>query len=322
MFKKSFTVVVALLLFFNVSTLVSANNDLNIGQREARINELYEERAKLRLQEKTDFEKIQSVNSELESLGVKFMSDEEVKNKFVLQKGMSISPYVSVPTMDNVVWSTWRGVSSKNGKSYEVQHLIAEPNSKNSNLKTTGVVIHHSSVDWKAGALTVVKTLALEGASRVSGADLLISFFDTAASFIKDVNFGRETKVEDISASYTYAQMTVIEFMYVKKVGESDDKQALTFIASKVNGDILTGVPGFVYRSSNGAAVRAKVEGKNYYFSNRPSGYGLSNKGVEAYVNPYAQRRAVITQVELTGLENKTIKVIYPLSPTHPGQIY
>lgn len=112
---------------------------------EKRINQIYEKRSRVLAEQKAGYlEEIERLGNELESLGVKFLSPLEVQRKMETSAKTSnvITPNVIIPPNDrNIIWSSYRSNWVKNGVTYEVQHLTAEPNGLSSALFDTGGIV-------------------------------------------------------------------------------------------------------------------------------------------------------------------------------------
>jgi hypothetical protein len=95
-----------------------------------------------------------------------------IKNKLIRLK-----PQVAVPSADNVSWSTYRSQVTKDGKTYDVQRLVAQPNTKNSNLKATGNRAIRSTYYWKAGGMNALKALAMGAAGEIPGSSIGLTVY-------------------------------------------------------------------------------------------------------------------------------------------------
>jgi len=294
---------------------------------EDQINQIYEERAQVLAEQKEGYlEEFARLGKELESLGVEFLSSQQVKQKMEMTSRNSngVVPYVDIPpNKKNIIWSSFRNKFVKNGVTYEVQHLTAEPNGSSSSLMETGGIVLQNSNSLGTAAQNFITTIVKEGASKLGApVDITLKVYDAVKNFISDANFGRTTEVTDIKVNYTYSWWENVDFMYVKKENESDDKQSLTFISTSVYGAINWTIPNMTYKS-NGAL-------KNVTFSNDQRSYNYYNTtahrngsfAVNAYLDPYAPRNAYVTTANLLGVGDKTIKSIPVKTPSHPGLLF
>lgn len=151
--------------------------------------------------------------------------------------------------------------------------------------------------------------------------DITLQVYDAVKNFINDANFNRTTEVTDIKVNYTYSWWENVDFMYVKKANESDNKQSLSFISTSVYGRINWTIPNMTYKS-NGAV-------KNVTFSNDQRSYEYYDTtahrngsfAIASYLDPYARRYAYVSTANLLGIGNKTIKSIPVKTPAFPAQL-
>ncbi|MNH83364.1 hypothetical protein D3C73_357590 [compost metagenome] len=126
--RKFFCILMILTLVLSLTPTIFASPVQDI--KETRIQQLYDQRAAVLNEEIVDMNKVDNIDKQLKSLGVEFITSEQVRKQF---HNENMSPNVSLPQQDNVSWSTYRTEIIKDGITYEVQRLIAQPNSKSSN---------------------------------------------------------------------------------------------------------------------------------------------------------------------------------------------
>lgn len=319
------------LMLLNVSGIAAASEDLaatsdiqplNSTGVEEKINELYQERSIVLAQKKEGYlEEYERLGKELESLGVEFLSNEEVVEKMEIAKKSYNGqlPQVIIPPNGKYTWSSVRNKWVKNGVTYEVQHLTAEPNSNASILKGTQARAIQSSINLQAASTNLVGSLVKEGASTIGKpVDVAITVYDAVKNFVNDSNFDRTTIISDITANYTVSWFENIDFMYVKKVGESDDKQFLTFMSSAVAGETTWVLPTFSYKASGAVKSVKNVVGSrsfNYYST---TAHRNGSMAVAALLDPSAPRNAYITYAEIKGAGGKSIGLIPVATPASP----
>ncbi|MGE6575722.1 hypothetical protein [Paenibacillus xylanexedens] len=320
---KKFMLSTLVLLFILGSYGSAYASDLNSSSIEARIDLLYKERASVMAEKKEGYlEKYELLGIKLRALGVEFLTEEQVQEKMrIAEKSGDAGALIDVPSSNTIVWSSFRNRFVKNGTEYEVQHLTAEPNSSQSNLKGTGIVALQTSRSWQAGALGLAKTVAFEGASKISGGvDIALTVYDAVADFVKDVNFGRSTEISDVRANYTWSYTQTVDFMYVKKSGTADSSQNLAFVSTAVSGIYNWTIPSFTYKS-NGAIKQPNLITGQKRFSSTSSGHRNGSLAVAAFLDTFQPRNSYVTRIDLTGVENKTVKTISPLAPMFPSQV-
>ncbi|PXW86015.1 hypothetical protein DES38_1261 [Streptohalobacillus salinus] len=332
MFKKTIQLLIIgfLLIGMSPSVFAATNEDINENSqaKEKKIHKLYDEKSNLLLEEDVDQKAIDKVNKKLEKLGVEFLSYEEVTEKFPKKDIEELMPelsrdsssdigiQVSVPSQYNVDWSTYRSSVYTDGKSYNVQRLVAQPNSYNSNLKASGNTLLRSSYNWSAGSMNAVTTVGKSAAGSIPGASIALTVYDTAKNFVSGIS--RSTIVNDADISYTWAQSTTAVFSYVKLSSQSDNYQNLSYISTKVDVSVGYQYPEFVY---SGGSVKPNIIQGNANTSYVPSGYDSGFNAVDAYQSPYAKSRATVSRIDITGLEYDSVAYIYPVSPQFPAHI-
>ncbi|MNS45447.1 hypothetical protein D3C72_779140 [compost metagenome] len=84
--------------------------------KETRIQQLYDQRAAVLNEEIVDMNKVDNIDKQLKSLGVEFITSEQVRKQF---HNENMSPNVSLPQQDNVSWSTYRTEIIKDGITYD-----------------------------------------------------------------------------------------------------------------------------------------------------------------------------------------------------------
>lgn len=279
-------------------------------------------KAELIAQGMINHEIIDNIDNDLRALGVQFLTQEQVK-RFILNNNKNIlQPLVDVPSQPNVNWSTYTSWVVKDGKTYEVQRLVAESNYLDSNLKSSGYKLLSSTYNWKAGTMNALRSAAFSGAGSIPGAGLVLSVYDAASSFISGIS--RETTITDADISYTWSQVTTAVFSYVKESDQSDQYQVLSYISTMATVAVGWQYPTFTYINSNGnhVTVKPNIIQDQRMITAIPEGYDSGFNAVDAYLSPYAKRRATVDRIEITGIESKNVAYIYPVSPQFPAHIF
>lgn len=277
------------------------------------IDSLLEERAALICLEK--WNEVDSLDQQLESLGVEKLTAAEVDERFGSINGAT--PYVSKPASTNVTWLSSRTNYTYKGVTYEIQTLTAQPNQNNSNLKNSGSRSIASSYKWKVGSMNALSVVGSSLAGEIPGASLALSVYDTISDFVSGIS--KTTEISSAEIVYSYAHITTASFKYVKIKGQSDDYQNLTYISTKGTTAVGYQYPTFTY---SGGSVKPNVIQGNRTITSTPSGYNSNVNAVKAYSDPYAARRSYVGSVKITGLESKSVSSIYPVCPEFPAHIY
>ncbi|NUU58560.1 hypothetical protein HP548_31245 [Paenibacillus taichungensis] len=319
------------LMLMSFSGVVSANSDemtssgiqpLQSSSIDEQINKIYEKRGLVLAQKKEGYlEEYDRLGKELESLGVEFLSPSQVEEKMEIAKKSynGFSPQVIIPANGKYTWSSIRNSWVKNGVTYEVQHLTAESNSNASILKGTQAKVIQSSINLQAASVNLVTSLIKEGATELGKPiDVTITIYDALKSFVNDANFGRTTIIPDITTNYTVSWYQNIDFMYVKKQGDSDNNQELTFMSSAVAGETTWVIPTFNYKVSGATKSVKNVVGSNTYNYYNTVAHRNGSMGVAAYLNPSAARNAYVTYAAIIGVGGKNIGLIPVATPASP----
>jgi len=154
--------------------------------REARIMELFDERLKLFFSKPVDISKLNEIDIELTSLGVDFLTLDEVERQFpdvkaIKEKALKgetaskasvktdANAYVDKPSSNVNSWASYRYSNHYyNGKYYNVQKLVAQPISEDSSLWEEGARTVNFSANWKAGVTNLISSIASSTAGSIA----------------------------------------------------------------------------------------------------------------------------------------------------------
>lgn len=316
--KQFISLICALAVLTPYNLNVSANDDVKIVESEnsERLDELHVELSNLifiddeQLKEKEK----ERILEEMVSLGAEILTQEQVNRK------LPVSQRVSYPsTTSSVTWTSRRTVVLKYGVNYEVQVITAVPTSTASSLSNTvSKTIKSSSQLISAGALKIFDYAANAAISSISG------FTGTAISLYQlagDV-FSSSQMVSNVEATYTGTVGTQVKFCYVKKNGESDNNQQLSFRANAATTSVHTVIPSFKC-SGNGSLgciannIDTKVNSthKSKEFDN------VYNNAIDNFRKGTSTYSSAGT-ITLKGAEGKTVTSFTASMPSHMGQIY
>lgn len=263
---------------------------------------------------------METVEEQLAALGVEELTPEEVEEKFI--NTGEVVPYVSVPASSSVTWMSSRQTYTYNGVRYEIQTLTAQPSTnRTSCLTTKGNRDVNYNYQVTAGLVNMVSTgataLVSSAVKNISGANIALTVYDAIKGFASGVS--RTSKVSVSDATYRYTHATTVTFKYVKKVGQSDDKQCLSYISNK-------GITALTCTYSFYISTTGRVEPRNGHTDcmvySTPSGYNSDANAVKAYLDPYAPSRVFVNNIKIKGINDILLFNIAPVSPEFPGQIY
>ncbi|MDC3417083.1 hypothetical protein [Aquibacillus salsiterrae] len=274
---------------------------------------------------------MKKVNKDLEKLGVEFLSKKEVKEKFPKYKNEKylkehlgleatslVTPLIDQPSDTNDVdWSTYRSTVYQDGETYDVQRLVAQPNSSNSELSEHGFRTIRSTYNWKAGYMNVLSTGAKTAAGEIPGAGIALSVYDAFKGMITGIS--KETTITDANINYSWNIATTAVFSYVKLASQSDDYQDLSYISTRLDGKNFYTL--LTFEDENGDFKAGGEQGQRDVFV-VPSGYDSGFNAVDAYLSPYAKSRATVTRYDIAGIEGSHVSYVYLVDPSFPAHVY
>lgn len=261
---------------------------------------------------------IQQINDKLYVLGVRELSTEELSKKLDLSDE---GPTAVVPGgYTNVQWETYRAIWVKDSVRYEVQHIVASPKGNGfSSIRQSGATLQTTNGGFKAASTNLVKTAAKEGASLIPGVDVAITIFDAAKSFISDLKTTSE--VTNVRSNYSWNYNLNVDFMYVKKEGQSDSSQFLTFKSSEVFGSVGWTIENFSYKDGTRILTRTNYMTGSREFRNTPAKHKVGSHAVTAYLNPGSSSTAYVSQVQFMGVNGTVFKTASMPIFNFPSQI-
>lgn len=294
---------------------VQANDGGILSDEEtSEIERLFERRASLIMSE--EYDELDAIDCRLEELGVHKMSEQEAEE--FIHEHSDISTYVTKPSDGAITWYTGRETMTYEGTDYEIQTLLATPNAKDSALKGassgSGKTLN-STYQWQAAAMNLLKTTATGYlGQKISGFERAWSAYELLKPFITALQ--PTSEVISTEVIYSYSWTATISFKYVKKTGESDDYQAMTYVSSKCEAVVGWQCPTFSY-DTTGVAHPSMLQG-NQNLSGRAIGYNSNYNAVKAYLDPTAPRSTFVNYIEVEGIEGKTAFAIWLPTPSSP----
>jgi len=330
--KKLVTAILCFTVIFSLSSAATFAQAIDINQYESertkKIQLLFDERDGIISSYEIGSEKKLLKNQkELEKLGVEFLLPQQVQIQFGDDSAVAkllatdlITPYVSAPNKNNIVWTTYRQNHVANGITHEVQHLIARSNTLNSSLKDTVTASLTYNNTYVAATTNLLTLIAKEGTTTISPiTNAAITIYDAIKSFI--ASFNKTTVVKNVEISYKTDYYTEINFMYVKLKSQSDDDQKLAFVSNSVRGDTRYDISQFEYGPDGATTGTADpITGKREW---KYQGRGfLSNaQAVLSYRDSSQPKIGLVGSVEIMGMDNKRIHRIAPAYYTVPGLV-
>jgi hypothetical protein len=322
--KKIWTMLLSSVFVFTTATTALASDSpvlkLADSSQVLSIKDLYQQKSELLTQSPIDQVKIAEIDTDLKGLGVDFLTQEQVNEKSNTTVGelKGFTPQIAVPSQSNISWSSYRDTVTRQGVTYEVQHLVAQPNGLSSNLAGNGNTTIKSSYGWQAGAMNFLLSAGKTATGKIiPGASNVLSVYNALSAFSSGLQ--STSTITNLTANYTWNHTTMVSFEYVKQVGQADDSQILTYVSSSVTTWVNWAVPSFTINS--GTASASGASGSKYIYST-PDGFDNTYNAAWAYADVNAPKNDKVGTVTISGPESKAVVNIYPLSPSFPPQVY
>lgn len=333
----------AILSSFSVTSSMAASNIVRNkdnyklivkAPNEGAIMELYDKRQELFFQESVDIAKLNEIDAKLKSLGVDFLTLEEVEENFpeiktqgyalINEKNKNkksaiedIGVAITKPTSKVNSWSTYRESNKYyQGQYYNIQRLIAQPTSEDSGLWEEGARSVNYSVNWTGGVTNFLSSVAWTAVGSVY--TIPVTVYDCLSSVwdgLKPV-----TEIDPAKVQYQWETQTTAVFNYVRLENHSDDYQKLSHISTKC----ITAVAYIAdvdYWKPNGtgewiAYPFLVADSRNLYHTAKY--YCDNSRALWAYKNSATPVQDCIDHITISGPESKTIQNIYPCFPLFP----
>lgn len=312
--KRTIGVLLAVLMLVPSVLVQAGEGEIILDEVPDEIEKLLEQRAGLVML--GEYDELDDIDCRLEELGIHKLSEQEAM-EFITEHS-DISTYVTKPSDGAITWYTGRETLTYNGTDYEIQTLLATPNAKDSSLKGalsgSGKELN-STYQWQAAAMNLLKTTATGYlGQKISGFEKAWTAYELIKPFVTALQ--PTSEVISTTVMYSYSWTATVSFKYVKKVGESDDYQAMTYVSSKCEAVVAWNCPTF-YCDATGVAHPDILQGKQN-LSGRAVGYNSNYNAVKAYVDPTAPRSTYVNYIEVTGIEEKTVFAIWLPTPSSP----
>ena len=263
-------------------------------------------------------EQLAEIDSSLEKLGVEQLSDSEIaaKGLDIFDTDSSISPQAIVPgTTKNTLFESERTKDST-GK-YEIQTITVFPLTEKSSLAESDMVTMNQKADAKAGSLNVCKiTLATAATTLIKKVNVAYTAYDLLHSTYTAIT--GKTKLGNSKVVYDYDIQTNVCFKYIKKVGQSDDKQKLCQIATRYDGYCNTYYKKFTYNSSS---YTSESIVKKVTIETMPKQYNSDSAALNYYLGKTSVYKYYVPTVTISGMESRYVLNVYPPTPSFPSQI-
>lgn len=342
--KKFICIIISLVILNSLSiTSMAANNTNydekgNISTNEKVITKLFDERQKLFFEESVDLKKLNEIDFNLHSLGVDFLTLEEVDKQFPEAKAQrekvltgntgtesplnqNVTPYVVAPDSSVNTWASYRTVGYYYGGSYyNIQKLVAQPINNKSALWENGERTVSFSVNWKAGVTNLITSLAYSAAGTIASTPITV--YDALSSVWSGLKTVSDVNPSDVT--YKWRTQTTAVFSYVKPEGKSDSYQSLSHISTKCLTSVgyLAAIDSWRQNGSGAWVLYPYIKSSSKYLEHIPSGYNDTFKAVWAYINVSggSAYHDCVDKIKISGPESKSVQTIYPCYPQFPLQ--
>ena len=277
---------------------------------------------------------LNEIDLKLAKLGVAFLDEEEVMEQFPdtkCDKALSLSGKTQQisqnydinanrPSSENNSWLTYRTTYVTDGTTYNIQRLIAQPKSTDSPLTDMGSRIVTFSQNWEAGVTNVIYSLAESAVGLIPGSTFALTVYGAASEFLSGISTTTEVSVPNIT--YSWSSTTTAVFTYVRLDEQSDDYQWLSLISTKTQTAVGYNIPTFNYEQSNGTwGISPEIIQGTRTIENVPTGYDSMEVAIAAYNTVSGGPvRNVVSNIQISGPESKSVETIWPCCPNFPLQ--
>ena len=329
MIKKTASIILILALLTTLCVPAASASTYNPNAEQNLIDQqiaaLLEQRQSLMFETPRDESAIEKINSELEELGVEFLTDADVASKFPdayeLQfdnNNSSASPRVSTPSSSSVSWMSTRSSYVFEGQIYNVQKLIAEPLSESCSLWREGSARLRYTGNAQAGAVNFFKAVGAAIQSYITPVtSTLYNIFSSTWN-----GLATTTIVDSVDATLSWETSTTVMIYYIRLESQTDEAQRLAFITSSCYtsiGYVLDDNCTYINANGDSIPVPSFVSG-NVSFRTTPSGYNNTQSAVIAYkYYPYDTIKDTVLHIYIYGPNDTHVTTVSPCDPNTPG---
>lgn len=193
-----------------------------------KIKALYDERSKLVMDWESNKERIHEIDAEVEALGVRKMSYQEVLEKF----GTEAVPYIDLIETEKINWSDVRVVTNYAGQMVELQVIRATPASRDSMLYSSIIKVYdEDSIITKLSKkfLDIVATTALGNIPKIGSA------LANGIEFADVIKNNNVTTLKNVESSYSCQASVEQVSIWAKYQGSTDATQELSYKGNRIS---------------------------------------------------------------------------------------
>ncbi len=236
-------------------------------ENEERIDYLFELRGELAVDFAVNEQEIKNIDTELQELGVEFISEEEVNQKLgkeVLSKEVSPKNMLRATVLPTkgITWTSTRQITVYRGKEYELQIIRGVCNAADSPLTKTYISGSKKSSSTSAITTNILQILATSVTGTIpefgGGVNVLKTFYDIYKTTINGLS--TTSVIGEVTASYTTQVVSEEIFVFIKYSGALDiGNQIMGYMGNKVNYQTVISIPGII---TVGGSSYANIETK------------------------------------------------------------
>lgn len=308
-FKKKFCFILSLLMVLSGFSYSAMSEELSL---EDKVNQIFETRSELVSLEK--YEEANSLDVELEALGVLKLEPYEVKNLF------STNTRIDRPVANNVNWYlSTQELSYPGAGLFTVQTLRAEPNNLSSNLKESGNMSIAPAKNWLVATTNVVEVFVTDSIKN-NIVNNILTAYDAMKGFISGLE--TTTVLSSDSTLYSYSHVTSVSFKFVKRKTEPDTAFRLCYTTTRGTTTVGYQMPTYYY--VNGDAKPKIIQGQRIINAIPPT-YDDTYYALKAFNDYSASTSDFVEKVDMKMKINgvtKQIGTIYPLEPSGISAVF
>lgn len=313
MYKKIISLIISVLMLstFIPSNIIKADNMKDLSSFDNMINEIFDNRMEAILNKNE--KEVLKAEEKLEKIGVKKMNNEEIKN-FLYKK--DFSTYAEIPNVNTIDFWSVRVNSDYHGQSFEVQTIIAQPKST-----TYSSLYSAYPYDIKINDAVAVTSAIIPIAIKTIVGELpLIGKAVTFYDVLKDINslITPTSSIKNPEYSIQVFQSTSISFKYVKKVGEPDTKQNLSFRSSKTAATVTYTIPNL---DTNVSIVPNPIQGR-YSLYGEAKNYNSTESALLSYLYTEYPDSDFVHSIDIFAPNGYYISSLNIIRPEFPYQLF
>jgi len=246
------------------------------------------------------------LEAELENLGVKELSIEEVKQQF--GNADEVSPLVvAPPSTSHIKWYTIDYTITRSGVTYNLQDLYAQGLDGGSNL-----AVGANGATLYSNKSVIVKNIANIGSIY---AQKVIGLIPVVQWLPYELLFSSNDNVTNNSHVITHRSLSTVCFTYVKKSTDPDSYQTIGWLSNMVSVASSHTLAGY----NAGSPYSKSTDKSNTTYADN---YASGSNAVDYYSGVSSQTRSYISSYKFYNPDKTLSLTYYVVNPSFPAQIY